>query len=88
MIFSPDAMLGIAIIILLFSSITLTTWTEPKKASQKNLTYQKATDEAIWRFYTKSTDNTIPNNEDLICATIIEFSDATDDITTKVKVCK
>jgi hypothetical protein len=89
MIFSPDAMLGIAIVILLFSAATLTTWTEPKNYSQKNITYHQATDEAIWRFYINNNENNnTPIKEDLICATVIKYTITSGTIENGMKVCK
>lgn len=87
LIFSPDAMFGIMIITILFSSAILITGTEPKNYPQKYLLYQKATDDSQWRFYTGKASPAAPAADDISCSVALDYT-SNGNLTNKVTACK
>lgn len=85
-IFTTDAILALAIIVVFFSTITALTFYEPKTYSKNALMDMNTTDNAFNAFYSGSNERENSNAPQVNCAEIFEY-ESSGNITSKVKRC-
>ena len=74
-IFTFDAMLALAIVIVLFSGIIIFNLAEPTTGANQSLRYTKATDLAINEYLTGGETKDVPtSNPNTNCKEFFEFS--------------
>lgn len=88
LIFTTDAILGIGIIILMISTISILSTKGEQQGPEKILSFTKATDDAIIEYYSAGTTKDTANSNNIYCKEFKKFDDTeSDKVNERVRKC-
>lgn len=85
-IFSTDAIMGMAIIVVLLSGIVLIGFSDTNQGAKQNLLYTSATDAAFADFYLGGSTMDILDSDEVYCKEIYDYTTG-GSVQLKVRTC-